>query len=35
MLALFGEKEKLAEASVVVLHAVNWQCFGTKKQLLR
>lgn len=30
MLALFGEKEKLAEASVVVLYAVNWQCFGTK-----
>lgn len=30
MLTLFGEKEKLAEASVVVLYAVNWQCFGTK-----
>lgn len=30
MLALFGEKEKLAEASVVVLYAVNGQCFGTK-----
>lgn len=30
MLALFGDKEKLAEASAVVLYAVNWQCFGTK-----
>lgn len=30
MLALFGEKGKLAAASVVVLYAVNWQCFGTK-----
>lgn len=28
--ALFGEKEKVAAASVVVLYAVNWQCFGTK-----
>lgn len=30
MLALFGEKAKLAAVSVVVLYTVNWQCFGTK-----
>lgn len=27
---LIWGKRKLAEASMVVLYAVNWQCFGTK-----
>lgn len=34
MLALFGEKEKLAAASVAVLYAVKLAMFWNKKQLL-